>query len=93
MQNIKIISGTLRTRYTGPRGFAGSKIHAKGYTLKGYRRVSVDYDDALNSIPNHAAAARAWLAKHAPGAALDSEPRDGKRGGYVWTYDAAEVTP
>ena len=89
------MQGTIRTRYTGPRGFAGSKIHASGYTLQGRRRLSVDYDDARNSIPNHAAAARAWLAKHAPGAVIDPDPQDGKRGGYVWTwtYDAAEVTP
>ena len=85
------MQGTIRTRYTGPRGFAGSKIHASGYTLQGRRRLSVDYDHALNLERNHAAAARAWLAKHVPGAVLDSAgPGDDV---HVWTYDAAEVTP
>ena len=87
------MQGTIRTRYTGPRGFAGSKIHASGYTLQGRRRLSVDYDDALNLDQNHAAAARAWLARHVPDSRLVFDPDiDLVKRCRVWTYEAAEVT-
>lgn len=89
------MQGTIRTRYTGPRGLAGSKIHASGYTLQGRRCLSVDYDDALSLDQNHAAAARAWLV-------FRSQVRDSRlvfdpeidlvKRCRVWTYEAAEVT-
>lgn len=49
----------IRTRYHGPTNTRGSRISAKC----GAGRVSVPYDHALNLYDNHAAAARALLAK------------------------------
>jgi hypothetical protein len=49
------------------------------------RRIYVSWNYALNPAENHAAAARAWLAKYNPDAQLAMPGIDcGK--GYAWTW-------
>lgn len=70
----------IRTKYLGPTTHRGARITATGddpYGL-GRKTVTANYDHALNTVDNHAAAARAWFDKHADGAPIthyaDSAP-------------------
>ena len=89
------MQGTIRTRYTGPRGFAGSIIEASGHTYQGRRTKIKGYNHAQSLHQNHERTAYLWMRKHIlPGAVLDLQPTEHKRGGYVWTWTMAEeVTP
>lgn len=60
---IKIIDShkkAIVTKFHGPTNFKGARISASD---DDGNRVSVDYDDALNSGPNHAKAANALCEK------------------------------
>lgn len=50
----------ILTRYLGPTNFKGSRCVA---TAEGGHRVSLEWDDALNPVENHQAAAKALCAK------------------------------
>ena len=50
----------IRTRYYSPTDTMGSRFIA----TDGENRVTVPYDDALNTIENHAAAAKQFLRKY-----------------------------
>lgn len=61
----------IRTRYEGPTDFKGSRIVASRNVLAGMshpnfraKTVIVGYDYELDSLSNHAAAAKAHLNKH-----------------------------
>jgi hypothetical protein len=73
----------ITTRYNGPTNTRGSRITA---TDEDGNRVSVSYNDALNSEPNHAAAARKLCQK--------MDWRGNLTGGHtkhgmVWVWDDA----
>ena len=77
---------TITTKFLGPTNYRGSRVVAS--TISG-RKVTLDWDHALNSYNNHLAAFRACAAKYdmnkgewVPGAAPDASPY-----GYVFVRD------
>lgn len=73
------------TRFLGPTNHRGSRVAVSDNYHGDVRRIYVSWDHALNPAQNHAAAARAWLAKYNPDAELAMPGIDcGK--GYAWTW-------
>lgn len=78
----------LTTAYHGPTNTRGSRVSAKC----GAGRVSIEWDDALNSDANHDAAARAlltklkWTGTWARGSVADNAP------GYVYVDTRDSIT-
>jgi len=82
---------SIRTRYARPTNTKGSQVivtdrHPRAWSERTRRRITVSWDDSLNTSENHYKAAVAWLAKHNPdseivgsGLAFD--------GDYYWTWE------
>jgi hypothetical protein len=76
------------TRFLGPTNHRGARVAVSDNYHGDVRRITVSWDHALNPAQNHAAAARAWLAKYNPDAELAMPGIDcGK--GYAWTWELA----
>ena len=70
----------ILTKYHGPTNFRGSRISAVDSDRN---RVTISYDDALNSEDAHRKAAEALAAKMGwPGKLAGG----GVRGGYAWVF-------
>jgi len=79
----------IETRYVGPTNYRGSRIIARVMEATQTRKVTVGYDDGLNTDDNHKAAAKAlitklgWTGENGYGAwIVGSSER-----GYVFTCD------
>jgi hypothetical protein len=73
------------TRFLGPTNHRPARVAVSDNYHGDVRRIHVSWDDDLNPAQNHAAAARAWLAKFNPDAELAMPGIDcGK--GYAWTW-------
>ena len=53
----------IETRYHGPTNYRGSRVSARFTDDRGMGPVFTDYDDALDSRANHAAAAHKLLGR------------------------------
>ena len=54
------------TRFLGPTKYKGRRLTVTDNHHESPRRIVIGWDDNLTMAENHAAAARAWLAKFIP---------------------------
>jgi len=74
------------TRFLGPTNHRPARVAVSdNYHGDLKRQIYVFWDHALNPAQNHAAAARAWLAKFNPDAQL-AMPGIDCGAGYAWTW-------
>lgn len=86
MQQTADVRAGIVTRFLGQTNHRPARVVVSDNYDGDVRRVYVSWDDALNPAQNHAAAARAWLAKFNSDAQL-AMPGIACGAGYAWTWE------